>query len=282
MSRFIDTAFSAHALSRSGRSYTGYRASSHTHMHDISAELMALIAAVHANDPVIESMEGTSAAQAGVSPLVLKILADHGARTGVAIRYRLNDPDGELFKTDDTGTTLPGYVSPGKFLPFLSKRAVSDARRTSHATEEADIAKELKACALLGIERNFPKYEGASGYGAAVRTDVGDIYFGGQYSAFDQRLGVHAEMGVISRALSEGARAITHIGIVSSKFPDSPASPCGCCRQIIAEVARETARAPRIYLFASRTEEMQSFALDELFPVQWTNEKWHPRDHSFP
>lgn len=265
MSRFIDTETFAEARSRSGRSYTGLHIFSQTHMHDIPAELAALVRAMHEND--LEISEVLATGTGPVSPLVLKILADHGIRTGVPVAYTLRTPAGEVvFKTGDARETLPFYVPAGAELQCLSGRQISSAKIT-------DDSKTLRELAIAGMGRNFPTREGASGYGAALRIANGDIYFGGQYSAYDERLGVHAEMAVLASALADGAAGFTDIAIASSKFPESPALPCGCCLQFLSEAVRATKSQPLIHLFASEGEQSATYSLDELLPVQWTNRK---------
>ena len=274
MSTFIDANISSCAITRSGRRYTGAHIPSTTHMLDIPAELSALIRAVHHNDTDVVSVETiVDDLSISVSPLVLKILADHSARTGSAIHYTLCDKHGSiLFETDDACAALSGYTPTPMTLTSLAMREYSEAKISASATHD-DLETTLRNAALAGITRNFPTYDRASGYGAAVRTTDGNIYFGGQYSAFDHRLGVHAEMAVLTHALLDGAMGFTHIALASTKFKDSPASPCGCCRQFMAEVARATDSTPQIHLFASETDATAVYTLEELIPVQWTNKK---------
>jgi cytidine deaminase len=243
-------------------------------MLDIPAELAALIRAVHHNDTDIVSVETTvDDPSISISPIVLKILADHSARTGSAIHYTICDKHGStLFETYDARAALPGYTPTPVILTSLATREFSEAKISASAIQD-DLETTLRNAAIAGITRNFPTYNSASGYGAAVRTTGGDIYFGGQYSAFDQRLGIHAEMAVLTHAFLDGATGFTHLSLASTKFQDSPASPCGCCRQFIAESARATDSNPQIHLFASETDAAAVYILEELLPVQWTNKK---------
>lgn len=274
MSKFIDSEFSATARSKSGRSYSGSRIATATHILDIPAELAALVRAAHASDFNIVEVDGTAPGNTSVSPLVLKVLVDHGARTGIPIKYTLRTTGGKvIYETSNVRSALPFYQSPGAVLEIVAQRALADVRVAANSYSEETVEQKLRECAIQGIMRNFPTRNGASGYGAAVRTVNGDIYFGGQYSAFDERLGVHAEMAVLLNALLSGATGFTHVGIASSKFPDSIAPPCGSCRQFLAEAARATLSTPTIHLFASKTDEKSSYSLEELLPVQWTNKK---------
>src|SRR3989344_4836911 len=108
MSRFIDNAFLASARSRSGRIYRGSRISTATHVLDIPAELAALVRAVHHNDFDITEIVTTLDEEYPVSPLVLKILADHTSRTGVPIRYILRTIAGQtISEINDVREALP-------------------------------------------------------------------------------------------------------------------------------------------------------------------------------
>lgn len=262
------------ATSASGASYAAGRVGSQTHLLDIPSELAALVRAVHANDCCITEVATLAEGASSPSPLVLKILADHGARTGLPIRYSLRDAAGTaVFETPDARAAIPAYRSPLPVLASLVSRRPDAPKRVLAGPPPADIERQLRDAAVAGCARNFPTREGASGYGAAVLTAEGMLYFGGQYSDPGERLGVHAEMAVLLNVLMDGARNITHIGIASSKFPDTPASPCGACRQFIAEMSRAYGFSPKLCVFASAGAASASYTLPELLPVQWSNKK---------
>lgn len=272
MLKFIDQAISARATTRSGRTYESAHIKSATHILDISAELAVLILAVHHNDPDVVSVETvTDESAASVSPLVLKLLVDHGTRTGTTIHYTLRTKRGELLlEADDARVLIPFYTPHVATLASLAARSFSPAKITAQDISD-EIEVPLRDAARAGITRNFPTYENASGYGASLRTTDGTIYFGGQYSTPDHRAGAHAEMAVLIHALLDGATGFTHLALASSKFKDTPASPCGCCRQLLAEVARETKSDIRIHLFASETDATTVHTIDELLPILWIN-----------
>lgn len=258
------------ATSRSGETYAAGSVASQTHLLDIPSELAALVRATHHQDYAITSVD-TMVSDPGVpvSPLALKILADHAARTGVPIRYALYAPDGrELFTVADAQSALPFYRSGRHALTTLAKEA---SRPTAMVAADENVESQLKKCAFAGMTRNFPTREGASGYGAAVLAGDDTIYFGGQYSTFEERLGVHAEMGVLLHALMSGVRDISHMGIVSSKFPDTSVAPCGACRQFIAEVCQLYGMTPAIWCFASVSDAHTSHSVAELLPAAWSS-----------
>lgn len=263
------------AVSKSGALYSAGSVGSQTHLLDIPSELAALVRAVHHNDVhVAEVHTVVTDPVVSISPLTLKLLADHGTRTGTPIRYRVRDASGKpLFESADVRELLPWYRESRTLDVSLKERAAEPPKNRLDPASGRSTEMQLRAWALKGRERNFPTRDGASGYGAAVLTKAGDIYYGGQYSTFDHRLGVHAEMGVLLNALMDGARDITRIGVACSKFPDTPCSPCGCCRQFVSELARAYDFSAIFCLFASENEQYVSYSAPELLPVQWTNKK---------
>lgn len=261
------------AVSKSGALYPAGLIGTESHIQNIPSELAALVRAVHANDVAVEQMHTIVTDPAIlVSPVILKTLVDHSARTGIAIHYIIRDTAGHvLFEIADARDAVPYYQRTHAVLVSLADRILEPAKTKVERIGNSEL--QLRERALAGCMRNFLTRDGTSGYGAAVLTASGTIYFGGQYSSFDQWTGVHAEMGVLANALMDGARDITHIGIASSKFVDTPCSPCGCCRQFIAEMARAYNFSPTLCLFASGNEQFTSFTIDELLPVQWSSKK---------
>lgn len=260
------------ALSESGKTYSAGMLASQTHLLDIPSELAALVRATHANDVRITEMHTLIDTPQPVSPVVLKLLVDHSVRTGLPIRYTIRTTHGEIFfDTADVRVALPWYTPHQARLSSLELREPSVARTKLDTESRLSPKLQLRTWALQGRDRNFPTRDGASSYGAAVLTSTGTMYFGGQYSTFEHRLGVHAEMGVLLDALMDGARDVTHIGVVSSKHTDTPCSPCGCCRQLVAEMSHRFGFSPEFVLFASETETYATSTVDELLPLQWSN-----------
>lgn len=263
------------AVSRSGALYPAGYVGSQTHLLDTPSELAALVRAVQHNDVHVEAVYTTVPdPSTPLSPLVVKLLIDHGARTGTPLRYYIRDISGKvLLESSDVRELLPWYPEPSTPLVSITGRVADSATGRLDPASDLPTEMQLREWALKGRTRNFPTYDAASGYGAAILTNTGDIYYGGQYSTFDHRLGVHAEMGVLINAIMDGARDITHIGIVSSKFPDTPCSPCGCCLQFVSEISRKYDFSPIFCLFASENEQYVTYTTSELLPAQWTNKK---------
>ncbi|MBI4132419.1 MAG: hypothetical protein HY474_02190 [Candidatus Sungbacteria bacterium] len=261
------------AISRSGGRYGGARVESDTNLLDMSSEHIALLRAVQQRDfDIVEVVTLVDADSGIVSPLVIKILTDFGARTGAMPAYRMLNAQGNiLFETDDVSKELPFYR------PVLQRfSAVNDTPQknwdaSGHSEKLDDL---LKTHALRGLTLAFPTYEGASSYGAAVRAASGTVYFGGQYSAPEKRLNIHAEMSAILAALMEGETVVTHIGLVSDKFVSEPCSLCGCCRQFILELSRKFDWDARISCFAKEAPIQATYSIGDLLPHSWNSKQW--------
>ena len=69
--------------------------------------------------------------------------------------------------------------------------------------------------------------------GAAVRDAQGRIHVGANVENASLGLSICAERNAIARAAAEGARVIVAVAVVAGH--GEPASPCGACRQVLAE-----------------------------------------------
>jgi cytidine deaminase len=74
-----------------------------------------------------------------------------------------------------------------------------------------------------------------SGYqvGAAVLTSGGRIFTGCNVENVSYGLGVCAERNAIAAAVAAGCKDLAGLVVVTASSP--PASPCGACRQVMAE-----------------------------------------------
>jgi len=95
--------------------------------------------------------------------------------------------------------------------------------------------------------------------GAAVKTDSGKVYTGCNVESASYGLTVCAERVAIWKALSEGERHFTELAVVADTEVLTP--PCGTCRQIIWEFARNAT-----IVFANLHGESEVFHMKDLLP----------------
>lgn len=95
--------------------------------------------------------------------------------------------------------------------------------------------------------------------GAVVRTAGGKVYTGCNVESASYGLTVCAERVAIWKALSEGERQFTDMAVVADTETLTP--PCGTCRQIIWEFARDA----RI-VFANLEGKSEEFHIADLLP----------------
>jgi cytidine deaminase len=74
--------------------------------------------------------------------------------------------------------------------------------------------------------------------GAAVRGDNGRVYSGANVENASYGLCICAERSAVAQAISDGAKKIAGVAVVTSTSP--PAAPCGMCRQTLAEFAPDS------------------------------------------
>ncbi len=95
--------------------------------------------------------------------------------------------------------------------------------------------------------------------GAALLAKNGKTYTGCNVENISYGLTICAERGAIMAAVADGATEFEAIAIVTDS--KVPTSPCGACRQVLAEFA------PAMKVILSTTEGLTTeFSLEELFP----------------
>jgi len=262
------------AYSQGKKEYLAGNLASDTNLLDITSEQSSLVLAVQNNDfridKVITLVEEINPQQV-VSPLVLKILRDYEIRTGIKIRYTVIDIKGNiLFDIEDINNLMSFYNPPIK--PLVKTKISNISSNCINIRDTKDIKSVLNKYAVLGIERNFPTYDSATGYGTAVLTDKNNIYFSGQYSSFDKRLNLHSEMTAVLSVLMSGKNEkITHLGLVSSKFKEEPCQICGCCRQFLLELIKRCEFSIKFFCFAKDNDIYNEYLINDLISNQWAS-----------
>ena len=118
---------------------------------------------------------------------------------------------------------------------------------------------ELLKSALEGQKHSHAPYSNKH-IGAAVLMDNGKIYNGCNVENASYGGTVCAERVAIFKAISEGAKHIKEVMVVSSE--QNPWPPCGFCRQVIAEFANPDTK---IHL-SNPQGQSRSLKFIELFP----------------
>lgn len=95
--------------------------------------------------------------------------------------------------------------------------------------------------------------------GAALATASGKVYTGCNIENSTYGLTVCAERVALWKALSEGERKFTHIAVVTAS--ETPASPCGACRQLLWEFCGDVE-----VILANLQSFRQTLRLAEIFP----------------
>lgn len=93
--------------------------------------------------------------------------------------------------------------------------------------------------------------------GAAIESDQGIIYGGCNVENLSFGLTNCAERVAVGAAVAAGEKKITRVVVVADT--DTPISPCGACRQVLAEFGVTE------ILLCNRTEQIL-FTLDDLLP----------------
>jgi len=96
--------------------------------------------------------------------------------------------------------------------------------------------------------------------GAAVLDENGRIHAGTNVENASYGLTVCAERHAVAAALAAGAKRIRAVAVVTPTSP--PGSPCGACRQVLAEFAPPQAPV----LLASPTGASEETTMGELLP----------------
>ncbi len=104
--------------------------------------------------------------------------------------------------------------------------------------------------------------------GAAIRVD-GQVFEGVNVENASYPLGVCAERNAIAAAVAAGARHLEEVAVVTDASP--PSSPCGGCRQVLREFAKDPAHVKIIAL--NTKGERREWTLAELLPDSFSGKE---------
>ena len=126
--------------------------------------------------------------------------------------------------------------------------------------------KELIAAATQARELAHAPYSRFP-VGAAVLTASGRVFTGANVENASYGLSVCAERVAIWKAVTEGETEIVAVAVVTT----SGVSPCGACRQVMAEFAsRVKGLAGVRVLVADLSGHCAEYTLDDLLPAAFT------------
>jgi len=124
--------------------------------------------------------------------------------------------------------------------------------------KEPDEFRELTAAAEAVAVNAYAPYSHLR-VGAALEGESGRVYTGCNVENSSFGLTVCAERAAVFEAVARGEKAFTRLAIFT---PDAgPLSPCGACRQVLAEMGRDVA-----ILSVGRGGLTREFCLSELLP----------------
>jgi cytidine deaminase len=119
-----------------------------------------------------------------------------------------------------------------------------------------DVAREVR-------ERAYAPYSGFK-VGAAIMAEDGTIYCGCNIENASYSHSICAERAALFRAVCVGVTTFQAIAIVTEL--DNPASPCGACRQVLAEFSPDMQ-----VLMANTKGDIITSTVKELLPMPFGN-----------
>ena len=133
-------------------------------------------------------------------------------------------------------------------------------------TDQKELYASLMASAVAAREYSYSPY---SGYrvGAALLGADGNIYTGCNVENAGYTPTNCAERTAVFKAVSEGVREFTAIAVVggSGEALDAACTPCGVCRQVLAEFCSSD-----MPVILGTPEKMRVMTLGELLPFAFT------------
>jgi len=128
----------------------------------------------------------------------------------------------------------------------------------------------LVELARAARERAYAPYSGFR-VGAALLAGSGKVYTGCNVENASYGLSLCAERVALFRAVAEGERVFRALAVVAAA--ETPAVPCGACRQVLAEFA------PGLEVITAADDgRQQVYLLSELFPHPFTLKATRPQE----
>lgn len=129
---------------------------------------------------------------------------------------------------------------------------------------------ELLSNAAQAMKNSYSPYSKFK-VGAALLTDEGKIYRGTNIENASYGLTICAERSAIFSAITDGAKEIKALAIVFSQKDLGPlSSPCGACRQVMAEFASPDMPIYTADLSTGKPTRIVSRKLKDYYPFPFT------------
>ena len=123
---------------------------------------------------------------------------------------------------------------------------------------------DLIAAAAEARLNAYNRYSGFA-VGAALVDERGRVYVGCNVENAAYPLGSCAEAGAISSMVQEGGHRIARLAVVGGSDDIGPCTPCGGCRQRIAEFADDET----VILAIDDSGEWQEYSIATLLPASF-------------
>ncbi|KAF1084074.1 Cytidine deaminase [Sporotomaculum syntrophicum] len=124
------------------------------------------------------------------------------------------------------------------------------------------VPEELIALAMRARQNAYVPYSGFA-VGAALLANSGEVYTGCNVENSSYGLTVCAERVALFNAVARGEREFIALAVVCGT--EEYCSPCGACRQVLAEFGGDT----KVYL-ANRYGAYQETTVAELLPIAFS------------
>ena len=125
-------------------------------------------------------------------------------------------------------------------------------------SELTQIAKDVKSKAYCPYS-NFH-------VGAALLTNVGEVYTGVNVENSSYGLTICAERTAVFKAVADGAKNFKAIAIASDA--EDFITPCGACRQVLMEICGKDLEV----ILSNGSNEIRILKLDELLPLSFNKD----------